>query len=252
MMQTDTISEADLMRLWNVNPSELEDYHRNYSTETPEGDLITVDYNYPRQMVRISLKLAREGHREYISVIKSGTVLQEREVLGRRSLDLTHKFHELDTLFALIPDENLLATINGNYGLPLQNKLPVGRSYHDLFPVHPLRQRFSILRWIRAYLKNKRAIEQAQAGFFRKFIRRLPAELLDLSLGCLLIWAAMQNLLDMTELAGYAGSLALLSGAWDWVWRQRNPFLPKVLTLMAISLGAVYFQIQYRMWAIFL
>ncbi|MCB1324229.1 MAG: hypothetical protein KDK35_03335 [Leptospiraceae bacterium] len=246
------LEEARLRSLWKANPSAQEGYTRNYSTETADGDIISVDFNFARQMVRIALSVAREHHRQYIAVIKSGTVLQERELAGKRSLDLTSRIAPVAGYFRFLPDEMLLRSIGGNYGVPLLPDLP-GSSYaREHLPIHPLRQKFQPLRSLRRYLTRKRERALRPRGPVRRFFRRLPAEIWDLTLGGLLCLAYTWGGLNLTELAGYLGVAGLVCGAWDWVWRQRDPFMPKVLAFMAASGFAVYMQVQHRMWAIFL
>ncbi|MCB1172583.1 MAG: hypothetical protein KDK39_03405 [Leptospiraceae bacterium] len=246
------IDEATLMQTWKGGPSAEEGYHRAYTTSTYEGDQLQVDFNYPRQMARISLKLAAEGMREYVAVIKSGTILQERESVGRRSMDLQHKFQPHLPWLALLPDSALLEVIGGNYGIPTQSAFANRSGYGPALPVYPGREPFSLLQVFKKYLQQKREREEKARGWLRKLWRRLPGEAFDLGLGGLLIWLFSHGYINLTELAGYSGSLGVFCGAWDWLWRQRDPFLPKVMALAGLSAWAVYWQVQNRMWAIFL
>lgn len=251
-MTANELSEKQLAHLWKVKPSQTEGYHRSYHTETQNGDLLAVDFNYPRRMVRISLQMASEGMREYVSVIKSGTILQEREVVGRRTVDLTHKISPLIPYFSLLPDTALLETIKGCYGIPQTNPLATRNGKLPTLPIYHKKYGFSLRKLLREYLEKKRQKEQQTTGFFRKLLHRLPAECLDIGIGFLMLGLFGAGFMNLTELAGYTGSLALFCGAWDWVWRQRDPFIPKILALLSLSGWAVYWQIQNRMWAIFL
>lgn len=247
------LEEKNFEGSWRVSPSRIAGYYRNYYAITPEGDEISVDFNFPRQMVRISLKREEERGREYVAVIKSGTILQEKDLAGRRALDLTSRIYPLRKYFALLHDATLLKAIGGIYNIPTQPLHLVqndGRySYADRFPM--VRDQ-NLLQWIRDHLARKRELENREAPAYIRLIRRLPDELLDISLGMLLIIAYLQNYLSLTELAGFAGFWGIFSGAMDWVWRQRDPFLPKVVLMLAVSGGAVYYQIQNRIWGIFL
>lgn len=247
----------NLQQLWKSRASQHEGFARCYYTETVEGDQLEVDFNYGRRMTRISLRVAAEHGREYIALFKGGTILQEREVAGKRSLDLTSRLAPLGNYFQFFPDESVLQSIGGNYGLPVQPVFPAGpnsparRAGRNVLPIT---SRFSVWRWIKQYFRRKREAArelQYQPWYIRAF-ERAPAELTDVSLGLLLYYGYMQGLLNLTELAGYLGALGLFSGALDWVWRQRDPFLPKVAALLVASAATVYVQVQYRMWAIFL
>ncbi len=253
------MDENQLRYMWKVKPSDLEGYIRCYYMVTPEGDELQLDYNFSRQMARVSIKLEAENGREYFAVIKSGTILQERDVASRRPADLTSKLRDSRGYFKYLNDDMVLKTIGGNYDLPdtsvfhHENDRPrrledfYGRGYPYASLKKPgFRER------IRQILEKRRENEIRARTFGQKVLRRLPAETLDISLGALLIGAYLQHLLSLTELAGFMGALGIFSGAWDWVWRQRSPFLPKVLLMLATSMGAVYFQIQNRVWGIFL
>ncbi|MCR9145381.1 MAG: hypothetical protein NXI24_24295 [bacterium] len=244
----------NLQQLWKSRPSQHEGFARNYYTETVQGDQLEVDFNYGRRMTRISLRVAAENGREYVALFKSGTILQEREVAGKRSVDLTSRLGPLANYFQFLPDETALQSIGGNYGLPTQPVLPAMRGSGRQSDVLPINSRFSVRGWIREYFRRKReaSLELEEQPWYIRAFQRAPAELTDIGLGLILYYAYLQNALNLTELAGYLGALGLFSGAMDWVWRQRDPFLPKVAGLLTASAFAVYLQLQYRMWGIFL
>lgn len=248
--------ESMMRRLWRATPSNQEGYHRAYSTESPEGDLLEVDFNFGRRMARISLKVAQENGREYVAVIKSGTIIQEREVAGKRSLDLTSRIGKFDRYFAHFPEASVLETIGGAYGLPTQPEAPEAGQKgspeeRGIYRIYPFERQFRPIRALKRHLRKKREREQNR-GPIASFINRLPGDCFDLAIGALLYYAFLQNWLNLTELAGYLGVLAVTSGAVDWLWRQRDPMLLKVTGLLGASAYAVYIQVQYRMWAIWL
>lgn len=241
--------------MWKVRPSEVDGYIRNYSMVTPEGDEINVDFNFSREMVRVSVKLDTENGREYFAVIKSGTILQERDVSARRPVDLTAKVREAKKYFKYLPDDTILRAIGGNYELPTTNVFEEYRSstkqgHPGYYPYTTEKRGF--LKRIRDYLEYRREEERKPRPLWIKILRRFPDELFDLSLAGVLTIAYMGHYLNLTEFAGFIGALGIFSGAWDWLWRQRNPFLPRVILLLAVSAIAVYYQIQYRVWGIFL
>jgi hypothetical protein len=243
----------NLQQLWKCKTSAQEGFARTYYTETIQGDHLEVDFNYGRRMARVSLRVAAENGREYVALFKSGTILQEREVAGKRSLDLTSRMAPLSAYFQCLGDESLLESIGGHYGLPTSPALP-SRGAGPRREYLPITTRFSVTRWIRDYFRRKRdqAARLRYRPWYERAFQRAPSELTDLSLGLCLYYGYMQSALNLTELAGYLGALGLFSGALDWVWRQRDPFLPKVAGLLASSAAAVYVQVQHRMWGIFL
>ncbi|MBX7057179.1 MAG: hypothetical protein K1X75_03870 [Leptospirales bacterium] len=239
-----------LAALWRASPSEQEGYQRCYQTETADGDRLQVDFNFSRRMARIELSLQAERNRTYIAVVKSGVVLQERELSARRSLDLTSRLLPMARYFEHLPDAMLLQSLGGAYGLPatLSAASLSARRWNERYP---LQRRFRLWRWMRERIERRRQV-WLQLTPWQRLLRRFPEELLDLSAAAACGIGYMSGYLSLTELAGAWGALALFSGGVDWTLRQRDPFLPKVLALLMASAWAVYLQVQYRMWAIFL
>ena len=240
-----------LERHWKSGASKQEGYYKNYSIDTADGDHIELDYNFPRQMVRISLKPHDEPGREFAVVIKSGTILQERELNRRRSMDLYSRFSRHAKIFAFLRDESILTIIGGTYGFPVKSVYSGNKEkYHSDYI--PRKHKKNFFQKIRSYLEKKHLRENQERSFQDALIRRLPDEILDLCLGSSLIIFYFLGFFSNAQLATLSGFLGLSMGAFDWVWRQRNPFLPKVLFMLSISAFSVYTQIQYRMWGIFL
>ena len=241
--------DPSLLYMWKVKPCKKEGYYRTYYVDTPEGDHIEVDFNNTRNMVQITLILEKERGREYIAVIKSGTIIRERDVTSSRPIDLSSRLFPFREFFGFLRDDQALRSIGGNYGIPekpFSVKIPrLFRSESFQLKKPSLRER------LQNYLRKKRNRELMPRPFYMSFLRRMPAELLDLALGGALVLAYFYNLISLTELAGFAGFLGIAAGALDWVWRQRNPFLPKVAALMSLSALAVYYDVLYRNWSIF-
>ena len=244
------MDDRNLRHLWNVRPSEEEGYARCYFTETDDGDQLEVDFNFAREMVKITLTLDAEYGRQYVALVKSGTILQERDITSRHSVDLTSRLAPFAGLFAHLPDEPLLRSLGGNYGLPTE-PTEVPRQRRHIPDIVPL-DTFNLFEQIRRYLRKKRELESRPAPFYVKWLRRLPDEIFDLGLGAAFFYAFTLGYMNIAEFAAAVGFLGVFAGAIDWCWRQRDPFLPKVSILLAASAAAVYYQVQYRMWAIFL
>ena len=253
MAGTDFSTQAidpELYYLWKVQPSRREGYYRCYSMSTPEGDQLEVDYNHGRSMVHILLTVEEEHGRQYVAVLKSGTILRERDVTSSRPADLSRRMEPLADLFGFLRDEGLLRAIGGTYGIPMAPSLAdLPRLFSRALP--SLRPPGFLVR-LRRFLQNRREEEGRARPWHRRLLRRLPSELGDVCVAGLLVGLATLGWLNLTELAGYVGLWAILSGALDWLVRGRDPFLPKVFTLLLVAFGAVYIQVQYRMWSIFL
>lgn len=234
--------------VWKARQSQIDGYSRQYYTTTPVGDSLEIDYNYGRSMARITVGLASEHGRVYTAVIKSGTVLKEYELATRRPLDLTSRISLFRSYFLHLPDESLLSVIGGNYGIP-SRPMAIPRRRYRILPqrpgLHPIRR-------IQKYFERKRRIENEPAPLHVKFLRRLPAEIMDFGTGGLIFLAYLQHSINLGQFAGLIGFLGVFSGAIDWVIRQRSPFIPRIALLLGASGYAVFMQMQYRVWSIFL
>lgn len=233
--------EKDLP-LWKVKASQREGFYRTYYTTTPDGDEIHIDFNNARAMVRIQLTVAHEGGRQYFCVIKSGTILQERDMTVGRPLDIASRMFPFRFLIGSIPDDMLRKAIGGSYGIPVS--VPKARRARLIVRRRPSRMRL--------LLHRKRARENRPGTLFQKFLRRLPAEAFQTGCISALAYSQLHGYLSLAQFACLVGFFGLWSGAYDWVVRQKNPFLPRVAAMLGISAYAVWLEVQYSIWAIFM
>ncbi|MCB1166750.1 MAG: hypothetical protein KDK37_10500 [Leptospiraceae bacterium] len=246
----ESLDMSALRRLWKSGPSRLEGYSRHYRTETPDGDEIELDFHFAREMVRITLNLASENGRQYVSVIKKGVVLQERDFSGNRDADLSWRMAKFKEWFDYFPDNHVLASMGGVYGLPLKSRLHQefiyeSRPWEALKPVR-------LVDEVRRYLERKRRKEDRVIGIFPRLLRRLPSEALDLALGLSLFALFLSGWLSPARFAFMAGAFGLAAGGLDWLWRQREPFLPKIVLFQGLAAYAIWHEMQMRLWGIFL
>ena len=243
-------SEKELQsEAWRMAPSSLEGYQNNYSLIMENGDFLSLDFSPVRRMIHISLSLVSENDREYTAAIKDGHILQERERISRAPVDLEPRLAPFIKFFAQIPDPSLLRVMGGSFGAPkiLAKDNPYNLRIYKLYlPRNPLKQ-------LKEGLKQKRLKEAKPCSRLRRLWRRLPQETFDLGLGALMICIlGYKGYLGFAELACLSGFYGIFSGAFDWLWRQRSPFVPKVAFFIGVSMLLVYWQVQYRMWAIYL
>lgn len=245
------IPDMNSLNLWKGTSSKVVGFYKNYSLKTDNGDTIELDFNPQRAIVQIKLSLDSENGREYISIIKSGTIIRERDIAASRTVDLYKRINQFKQYFKYLRDDQVLKSIGGNYGLPIEveNFPNFSRKLTDDFSRI---KKLSLLDLIRSYLRKKSERENLENSAIQRFFRRLPSEVFDLSIGAGLIWSYQQGIIGITSLAGYAGFTGIFLGAVDWLWRQRVPFLPKVLIFQTIGLYAVYFEVQNRVWGIFI
>ena len=234
---------------WRVALSSFTGYQNNYSLAFKNGDFLNLDFSPTRKMAHISLCLASEQGREYTATIKNGYVIQERERISRSPADLGLHLEPFTELFAQIPAPSLLRVIGGNFGIP---KILAKNNPHNLriYNLYLSRNPWQLLK---GYLEKRRAKEAKACSMLKRLWQRLPQEACDLGLGAFVLYIlGLKGYLGFAELACLSGFYGIFSGAFDWLWRQRSPFIPKVAFFMGVSILLIYWQVQYRMWAIHL
>ena len=252
-MRGNTSDQIKIGPNWRVSDSERDGYIYNYFLETflspGKGTTVNVDFNPVRNMVRIQLNSAAEANKEYVAIVKSGNVLQERENISREPLNLTSRISPLSKHFCQLEETGILHVINGNFQLP---KSSILYKKELLYKKNFFIKKQSIRQFIKNHLAARRHAESQARGFVQKLLRRLPNETFDGGIGALFFLAFSQGYLSFSQLALAFGFFGISSGAVDIFWRQRSPFIPKVAFFVGCSAAMVYTQVQYRMWAIYL
>ncbi len=239
--------ESTLGKYWEAGSSKIEGYHRFYELETDQGDQIRVDFNMRRSMVRLAVTVAREKHRQYISVIKSGTILQEKDFLSRRSLDLHSKISPLRRYFDFLPDGNILRAMGGAYGLPTQTTAHPRLAHPILTARRALRAKGARFGRFLDAVRGRRA-----QSFGERVKERIASELF---FSLPVLGAAAGYYVHAFNLAGLAlvlGILGLFSGAFEWLVLRKDPFLPRVTALVLAAGAVLHTEIQYRIYGLFL
>ncbi len=235
---------------WKESPSMLQGFYTHYHSFTKDGDELNVDFNVHKRLVRISAKLHQEPDKEYVSILKGGVILQEREQKSSRHVSLNSRFEHLGKHLSLINNPSLLQSIGNNYDVR-SNRLSAHKiAYHTISNTHS----FNFKNWIYSFFKNhmeKKRAKQRKRGFWGNLFQQTLTELFDFSIGAGAI-SFIHTHFSFTELSVFSGAYGLLCGAIDSFWRAKEPFLPKVAFFICLSFIFIYMQVQYRMWAIFL
>ena len=238
---------------WTRNASNVQGYLENYYIETLHGDQISLDFNRFQKMIRISIRKESQPGKEYISILRGGRILQEREnslETTRRPKNLTTIMQTLYPYFIKLEKREIVKIIGSNYSFPkltgyrVDGNFPIARKF---FFKKSLRDRF------KEHLLNKRNLEDNIKSPSHRFLNRLWQECLDIGLGVAAIIFILSNgYLSPMGVAFLSGALGILTGALDMFWRQRSPFSFKIIFFMGISVFTIYIQLQNRVWGIFM
>lgn len=234
-------------RKWQSLFSSRPGFESSYSTVTPQGDDLNVDFNSRLPMVSIRIRPAKELGNEYVALIQDGKIMRQYEASSGRFLDLNARIRPLAFCFENLPNQAILQAIGRNFGIPSSNRL-------DAWEVtaRAIRRKGQSARpaALKGYLQERRRAEQAARPFWRQLLHRLPAEGLDISLGVVAYWTLSTGFFGAVEAALLLGFLGIFFGGLDWAWRQRSPFLPKVLLFLLAGFLIIYLNLQYRNWAL--
>ncbi len=102
---------------WKRRPSEIRGYRQTLYLTDDNNDYIRVDYNLKEKRIRLYIEVFKEGGSPYYSVIRNGRITAEKSILSGRSFGFTDKFVDRAEIFSSIPNREIIALINGNYGI---------------------------------------------------------------------------------------------------------------------------------------
>ncbi|KAB2934189.1 MAG: hypothetical protein F9K24_03970 [Leptonema illini] len=241
---------VDYRRVWRVRPCRREGYNKTYVGEFPDGSSVELDYNFARELVRIEYHPSEDGERIYIAVVKKGVLLQERDFATNRVVDLHRRMRPLAKFFQYFPDNHVLRSLDGIYGLPTQSAIPESTRTRDLFTWQNIRHK-TVKDLLRDYLRAKRIDENKKRPYHRRLLRRLPADLFDLGMALIPVSLFFKRELSPEGLAFALGTLGFLTGGMDAIWRQRNPLVFKALFFLFPASAILWLKIQLEQWAIF-
>ena len=235
--------------VWEKSPSKIQGYNFNYHCVTKEDDIINLDYNVYKRMVKISVRIAEEPNKEYVSILKGGVILQERETNTSHTVNLNKRLSKFGNLISQISNPDLLDCIGKNYNVvkKIENK-----KYFRTKGIY--KKNYNLLNYLQNFLEKhvaNRNNKKNKLSSFKKFLNKLYVEFMDIGIGALILKLG-NTYFSFTELAIFSGFYGLFCGALDWFWRGENPFLPKIIFFIMISFVLVYIQVQYRMWGIYL
>jgi hypothetical protein len=217
---------------WKRNKTLPKGFSKSFRQTTPSGDELQVDYNFHENLVRLSLSVSLEKGRNYITTIKNGTIIRERDVSNGMNSSLKKKFLPFREIFSSIPDNDILETIGGVYEIEKQ-ELQKYESDREIEVTNNSKEE----KLTKIHFKDK------LKSFYRNLRIRILDDLYDTLLGISLCVAIYLHFFDMVLLGFSLGFMGLFFGTLDWTLRSRNPMLLKVLSFLFS--GGYYFYLGY-------
>ena len=222
-------------------------FQRSFIAETPLGDIIQADLNFHEKLVRLTLEVSRERGKTYISTIKNGSILKEKDLSSGRNIPLYNKFYPYRDLIACIPDPDFLEAISGVYDIYLPDfpqreseRYRESTKYDHIFGIRRESYWQKFLRqWREERIRNK--IAKGPLG--KRIKKRFFGEVHDLLLGAGISAAFYFHYFDYVILGLILGTMGVFTGGLDWWLRKRNPLLTKVL--LFLTAGSYFFYNGY-------
>ena len=231
---------------WKSSRKRTHGYDKSYIAKTPEGDTLRVEFNHKEDIVKLSIQEASDKKKEYISIVKKGTSIREKETSSNTNSSFKHKLYRFKDVFSSLPDDDILESLAGIYNLSLVSR---GLEETDLTPNSS--GEFSTKRSIPGETFFQRLKRYAfptspkRKSFFSTLKERAWSEATDISLGITASFCVYYYYYDYVILGLALGALGFLFGAFDWVLRNRDPLLSKVLLFFGV--GSYYFYTGYTL-----
>ncbi|XDD51495.1 hypothetical protein AB3N59_07100 [Leptospira sp. WS92.C1] len=231
-------------RWWKKESPPARGYTKSYSATTPSGDILQADLNFHEKKVRLTLEIAGENGKIYISTVKDGVVIQEKDLSNGRMIPIHSKLAPFQEIFSCLPDPDLLSTLGGLYGI---SKNPLGQNEERTQRPWETSRRYDHIFGIdreRTFLQRIFSRERNyKEPWIVRFKKRFWSECADLFLGTSCGICVYYGYTDFYLLGFSLAVFGLLFGGLDWILRKRNPLFVKVLLFM--SLGSYFYYVGY-------
>jgi hypothetical protein len=236
-------SDIDLYRrLWKRSRPITQGYQKAYQAKTPSGDFLQVEFSFHDGLVKLQVDPADEKGATYTSTIKKGTIIRERDVLNGFNFPLRKKFLPYKSIFSCLPDEDILEYIGGIYDIsriPLfkyrENYNEVDSSDYEIYkaPVKSFSQK----------LKEYFYGTDRSLFSWKRFKERVVDDIHDSVLGFSIAGVLYFHFFDYMILGWGLAFLGIFFGGLDWILRNRDPMISKVLIFLLT--GSYFFYTGY-------
>ncbi|EPG74734.1 hypothetical protein LEP1GSC058_1719 [Leptospira fainei serovar Hurstbridge str. BUT 6] len=232
-----------LRKWWKPEFPPAKGYTKSYQAKTPDGDILQADFHYHDRKIRLTLEVAGENGRIYVSTIRDGSILKETDLSTGRSYPLYSRFAPFRDLVSSLPDRDALQVMGGAYGVSPE-------------PLGAATERKESKPWeISTKYDHVFGIRRG-AGFWDRFSDKTPSEPLwprirrrlwgdlhDLFVGAMSAVGIWYTYLDFYLLGFSLAVFGLLFGGLDWILRKRDPLFSKVM--LFLGSGSYFYYYGY-------
>jgi hypothetical protein len=238
-------SDIDSYRTWwKRTRAVTQGYQKAYKAKTPAGDGLQVEFNFHEGLVKLQVEPSNDKGAAYTSTIKKGTIIRERDVLHGMNFPLKKKFLPYKVIFSCLPDQDILDCIGGVYEI---SKIPLFRYKISNSPDigYELEPEKEIPRvpWFQRFLSNFKQPKESRDLFWEDLKKRAPDDINDSVMGFSMAAVLYFHFFDFVLLGWTLALLGFMFGGVDWVVRDRNPLILKIL--LFLSFGTYFFYTGY-------
>jgi len=238
-------TDIDLYRTWwKRTRAVTQGFQKAYRAKTPAGDHLQVEFNFHDSLVKIQVEPSSEKGSTYTSTIKKGTIIRERDVLHGVSVPLKKKFFPFKTIFSCLPDEDILDTIGGTYDI---SKVPLFKFRNtpsmdiEYETTEEVKEKY--VPWFNRFIGSLSPKNASQSVYIQKLKERAVDDVNDSILGFSIAAVIYFHFFDFIVLGWSLALFGFLFGGVDWVLRDRDPLMLKILLFLCI--GSYFFYTGY-------
>lgn len=230
---------------WKRTRVQSQGFQKAYRAKTPAGDVLLVEFNFHESLVKIQLEPSHEHGSSYSSTIKKGVIIRERDVLNGTSYSLKKKFYPFRIIFSCLPDDDILDTIGGIYEI---SRIPLFRtrsiaSPQDIGADTDFERAIPEDPWYKKFLGSIGSPGETVRSYISNLRERAVDDVNDSVLGFSMAAVLYFHFFDFVVLGWTLAFLGFLFGGVDWIIRDRNPLLIKILLFLVV--GSYFFYTGY-------
>jgi hypothetical protein len=239
-------SDIDSYRTWwKRTRAVTQGYQKAYKAKTPAGDQLQVEFNFHEGLVKLQVEPSNDKGAAYTSTIKKGTIIRERDVLHGMNFPLKKRFSPFKVLFSCLPDQDILDCVGGVYEI---SKIPLFRykisdKVDTGYEIESEKELSNREPWFKRFLSKFKRNKESKETYWQELKKRASDDINDSVMGFSMAAVLYFHFFDFIVLGWSLALFGFLFGGVDWIVRDRDPLLAKII--LFLSMGSYFFYTGY-------
>ncbi len=227
--------------MWQHIPSDTDNIRQNYKFKEQDGTSILVSYEPGKGMAVIHLHTP--DHAIYKSIICRGTIISETNVHENKSQDLEPILKKYAKILSALPNNDILNTINGNYGIlsSLTGSYLSPSDFQESLLLHLQQNIYKIITFPTRSLKYLTSLVQV---FFTQKIQRY--DITDLITNICIFFGFYRINFDFMQAGVLSIVSTLLTAYYDIFYRRKIPYIPKLMLLCTLNIVSIHLALVFQ------